>query len=93
MRIVIDVTKAEFALVLSPSKRESHHYVEGDATVNRTYSALTLGQLRRLYLNTTGYALDCPDYNACLQACKMLAVRLLTATTERNQDGHEEKAG
>jgi hypothetical protein len=76
VKVIIDVTKAEFAFVLSPSK--PHHYVAGDATVSRTYSALTLGQLRRLYSNTTGYQLDCADYNAALQACKYLALRLLT---------------
>ena len=76
MRIVIDVTAAKFELVLNPSKR--NHYVEGDATVSRTYSALTLAQLRQLYLNTTGFALACQDYNAALQTCKHLAIRILT---------------
>ena len=80
MRIVIDVTAAKFELVLNPSKR--HHVVEGDATVSRTYSALTLGQLRRLYTNTTGFSLDSADYNSALQACKFLALRLLTTDKE-----------
>lgn len=77
MRIVIDVTDTRFGLVLNPSNR--HNYVEGDATVSRTYSALTLGQLQRLYLNTTGVALTTSDYNAALQSCKYLALRLLSA--------------
>ena len=76
MKIVIDVTAAKFELVLNPSKR--NHYIEGDATVSRIYSALTIGQLRRLYTNTTGYQLDGADYNSALQACKFLAIRLLT---------------
>ena len=75
MKIVIDVTKAEFSFVLNCTAK--HHYVIGDATVSRTYSALTLGQLQRLYANTTGYQLDDVDYNSALQACKYLALRLL----------------
>lgn len=78
MRVVIDVTEGKFLLVLNPSK--PHHYIEGDATVSRTYSALTLGQLRRLYENTTGVSLEATDYNAALQACKYLAIRLLDTT-------------
>lgn len=77
MRIVIDTAHATFELVLNPSKRAD--YVEGDATVSRTYSALTLAQLQRLYVNTTGFELAATDYNAALQACKYLAIRLVTA--------------
>lgn len=77
MRIVIDVTEAKFLLVLNPSK--PHHYVEGDAAVSRTYTSLTRGQLWRLYANTTGYELTTDDYTSALQACKYLAIRLLTA--------------
>jgi len=76
MRIVIDVTEARFLHIVNPSK--SGQYIEGDATVSRTYSALTLGQLQRLYANTTGFALTASDYNAALQACKFLAIKLLT---------------
>lgn len=76
MRIVIDVTEARFCFLLN-SERKPHHYVEGDATVSRTYSALTLGQLQRLYHNTTGLELCASDYSAALQACKYLAIRLV----------------
>lgn len=76
MRITIDIAEAKFALVLNPSKPD--RYVEGDATVSRTYSALTLAQLQQLYTNTTGFALTCADYNAALQTCKHLAIRILT---------------
>lgn len=77
MKIVIDVTEAKFLLILNP-QMPPHHYVQGDATVSRTYSALTLGQLQRLYDNTTGYELTATNYSSALQACKFLAIRLLT---------------
>jgi hypothetical protein len=93
MKIVIDVTAAQFLLVLN-SQHHAHHYAEGDASVSRTYSALTLEQLRRLYHNTTGRAINCPDYNATLQACKYLANLLLTAIHEGRQDvSTEEETG
>jgi hypothetical protein len=79
VKIVIDVTEAKFLLVLNP-QRPPEHYIEGDATVSRTYSALTLAQLQRLYSNTTGHALSTSDYSAALQTCKHLAVRLVTMT-------------
>lgn len=91
MRIVIDVTEAKFLLVINPSK--PHHYVEGDATVSRTYTALTLGQMQRLYQNTTGYELAAADYNAALQACKYLAVRLLTTERSYAYDLEKEDEG
>ena len=76
MRVVIDVTEARFLHIIAPSKPDQ--CLEGDATVSRTYSALTLRQLQRLYENTTGFALTTSDYNATLQACKFLAIKLLT---------------
>jgi|PlaIllAssembly_1097288.scaffolds.fasta_scaffold103133_2 hypothetical protein len=79
MRIIIDVTAAQFLLILNP-QHPPHHYVEGDATVSRTYSALTRGQLQRLYRNTTGYELASTNYNSAIQACKTLAIRLLSTT-------------
>ncbi len=78
MRVLIDTAACLFALQLAPSGRT----VEGDATVSRTYSALSLEQLRRLYVNTTGFALAATDYNSTLQACKFLAIRLLTTDTK-----------
>ena len=94
MRITIDVTTAQFLLVLNP-QRPPHHYIEGDATVSRTYSALTLGQLQRLYHNTTGHTLEVRDYSAALQACKFLAIRLLTTDTGGFHNGYslEKEAG
>jgi hypothetical protein len=77
MHIMIDVAEAKFAFVLNSNKPAK--CVEGDATVSRTYSALTLPQLQRLYRNTTGFDLACQDYSAALQTCKHLAIRLLTA--------------
>ena len=91
MQIVIDKDACTFLLKLGARNR---HCVEGDATISRTYSALTLPQLQRLYLNTTGYTLEVQDYNAALQACKALALRLLSATTEGRTDAkNEEEAG
>jgi len=83
MRIVIDTADCRFALHLNPRTPGT---IEGDACVSRTYSALTIEQLRRLYYNTTGYTVECDDYNATLQACKYLAIRLLTATNEERND-------
>jgi hypothetical protein len=78
MRLAIDKTDLRFELHL----RKAGH-LDGDVTVGRTYSALTLEQLRVLYYNTTGHNIECLDYNATLQACKHLAERLLTAAQER----------
>jgi hypothetical protein len=80
MIITIDKSTCTFLLHLNPHKTSA--VVEGDASLQRTYSALTLEELQRLYQNTTGYTIECPDYNATLQACKTLALRFLTATTE-----------
>jgi hypothetical protein len=80
MQIAIDTVDCTFVVHLN--RRKSSTLV-GDASVNRTYSALTLNQLRLLYCNTTGYAIECLDYNATLQACKHLATLLLTSIDER----------
>jgi hypothetical protein len=84
VKIIIDVAAAQFALVLNPN------YIKGDATVSRTYSVLSLTQLQALYRNTTGFVLYCTDYNACLQTCKNLAIRLLTAKGECTYDLEKE---
>jgi hypothetical protein len=91
MHIAIDTVDCRFALHLNPHK---HGLLECDASVSRTYSVLTLEQLRRLYLNTTGRVIECQDYNATLQACKYLANLLLTAIHEGRQDvSTEEEVG
>jgi hypothetical protein len=77
MLITIDKDSCVFLLHLNPCS----NCIEGDATVNRTYSALALEQLQRLYHNTTGYTIECTDYNATLQACKTLGLKFLTAAT------------
>jgi hypothetical protein len=77
MRIRINITDAKFELVLNPSAQSK--CIEGDAEVSRTYSALTLEQLQRLYANTTGFSLEATDYNTAIQTCKFIAIRLLTA--------------
>jgi len=81
MQVIIDKDTCTFLLRLRPNTTS---LIQGDATVNRTYSALTLAQLQALYQNSTGYAIECPDYNATLQACKSIALRLLSAAAERD---------
>lgn len=89
MRVLIDADACLFALQLAPSGRT----VEGDATVSRTYSALTLTQLQRLYRNHTGYTLGTTDYNAAIQTCKGLAIRLLTTESKGGYIVHEDEEG
>jgi hypothetical protein len=89
MRVLIDADACLFALQLAPSGRT----VEGAASINRTYSALTLAQLQQLYLNHTGFTLATTDYNAAVQTCKTLAIRLLTTEQKGGYRVHEDDEG
>lgn len=89
MKVLIDTASCVFSFQLSPGAK----VVEGDATLNRTYSALTLEQLRRLYRNHTGYTLETTDYNAAVQTCKTLAVRLITSEQRRGYHVHKDEEG
>lgn len=54
----------------------SNAIVIGDASANRTYSAFTDLELKLLYSNTTGFKHEGFDYNALLQACRALGLKL-----------------
>jgi hypothetical protein len=50
--------------------------VIGEATSSRTYSEFTDMELKLLYRNTTGFQYGGFDYNALLQSCKALGLKL-----------------
>jgi len=52
--------------------RPGPNTLRGSVHTNRTYAALTLEQLCRLYWNTTGLELRPHDYNSAIQACRSL---------------------
>lgn len=58
------------------SEAESPAIVIGDAQANRTYSAFTDLELKLLYSNTTGFKHEGFDYNALLQSCRALGLKL-----------------
>jgi hypothetical protein len=90
MRILIDKAACVFMFQLTG---KNPTVIEGDASVSRTYSALTLAQLQRLYRNHTGFTLATTDYNAAVQTCKALAIRLLTTESKGDYRVHEETEG
>ena len=50
--------------------------VIGEAEASRTYSKFTDMELKLLYRNTTGFHYEGFDYNALLQSCKALGLKL-----------------
>lgn len=50
--------------------------VIGEAASSRTYSKFTDMELKLLYRNTTGFQHEGFDYNAMLQSCKVLGLKL-----------------
>lgn len=51
-------------------------FVIGAASESRTYSKFSELELKLLYRNTTGYQHEGTDYNALLQSCKALGLKL-----------------
>src|SRR5574343_1217629 len=54
----------------------SEAFVIGPADESRTYSKFSELELKLLYRNTTGFAHEGTNYNALLQSCKALGLKL-----------------
>lgn len=54
--------------------------IRGDVDRLRTYSALNLDDAKTLYRNSTGYDYTGNDYNALLQALRLLGQRFVKGT-------------
>lgn len=55
---------------------QSEAFVIGAADESRTYSKFSELELKLLYRNTTGFAHEGTNYNALLQSCKALGLKL-----------------